>query len=84
MYYHRAQIPGATYFLNVNLANRKLSLLVDNTELPKEAIRHVKMTRPYEIVAMVLRPAATRWACPPPMDAYRCFPEYTQPSPSTA
>ena len=56
MYYGRAQIPGATYFFTVNLANRKLSLLVDNIELLKEAIRHVKMARPYEIVAMVLLP----------------------------
>ena len=62
MYYRRAQIPGATYFVTVNLANRKLSLLVDNIELPKEAIRHLKMTHPYEIVVMVVLPDATRWA----------------------
>ena len=62
MYYRRAQIPGATYFFTVNLANRKLSLLVDNIELLKEEIRHVKMTHPYEIVAMVVLPDATRWA----------------------
>ena len=62
MYYRRAQIPGATYFFTVNLANRKLSLLVGNIELPKEAIRHVKMTHPYEIAAMVVLPDATRWA----------------------
>ena len=62
MHYRRAQIPGATYFFTVNLANTKLSLLVDNIELLKEAIRHVKMTHPCEIVAMVVLPDATRWA----------------------
>ena len=62
MHYRRAQIPGATYAFTVNLANRKLSLLVDNIELLKEAIRHVKMTHAYEIVAMVVLPDATRWA----------------------
>ena len=62
MHYRRAQIPGATYFFTVNLANRKLSLLVDIIELLKVAIRHVKMTHPYEIVAMVVLRDATRWA----------------------
>ena len=62
MHYRRAQIPGATYAFTVNLANRKLSLLVDNIELLKVAIRHVKMTHPCEIVAMVVLPDATRWA----------------------
>lgn len=37
-------------------------MLVDNIELLKVAIRHVKMTHPYEIVAMVELPDATRWA----------------------
>ena len=54
--------PGAPYFFIVNLANTKLSLLVDNIELLKEAIRHLKMTHPYEIVVMVEIPDATRWA----------------------
>ena len=31
-------------------------MLLDNIELLKEAIRHVKMTHPYEIVAMVVLP----------------------------
>ena len=56
MHYRRAQIPGATDVFTVNLAYRKLSLLVDNIELLKEAIRHVKMTHPCEIVAMVVLP----------------------------
>ena len=60
MHYRRAQIPGATYFFTLNLANRKLSLLVDNIEMLKEAIRHVKMMHPYEIVAMVELSDATR------------------------
>ena len=49
MHYRRAQIPGAAYFFTVNLANRKLSLLVNIIELLKVAIRHVKMTHPLKV-----------------------------------
>jgi putative transposase len=67
MYYRRAQIPGATYFFTVNLANRKLSLLVDYIEFLKESIRDVKTRHPFEILAMVVLPdhLHTVWTLPP-------------------
>ena len=77
MYYRRANIPGATYFFTVNLADRKSKLLVENIDLLKESIRRVKVPHPFEIDAMVVLPDhlhaiwtlpsddadfATRWA----------------------
>ena len=77
MYYRRANIPGATNFFTVNLADRKSGLLVENIDLLKESIRQVKIAHPFEIDAMVVLPDhlhatltlppndadfATRWA----------------------
>ena len=56
MYYRRANVPGATYFFTVNLANRKSSLLVENIDLLKESIRRIKIAHPFEIDAMVVLP----------------------------
>jgi putative transposase len=56
MYYRRANVPGATYFFTVNLANRISSLLVENIDLLKESIRRVKTSHPFEIDAMVVLP----------------------------
>ncbi len=54
MYYRRANVPGATYFFTVNLADRKSSVLVENIELLSDSIRHVKMSHAFEIDAMVV------------------------------
>ncbi len=56
MYYRRANVPGATYFFTVNLADRKSFILVENIDLLKESIRHVKAAHPFEIDAMVVLP----------------------------
>jgi putative transposase len=77
MYYRRANVPGATYFFTVNLADRKSALLVDHIHALKESIHRVKTAHPFEIDAMVVLPDhlhavwtlpmndadfATRWA----------------------
>ncbi|MBK8817026.1 MAG: transposase [Methylococcaceae bacterium] len=56
MRYRRANVPGATYFFTVNLAERKNRLLVNNAELLKEVIRQVKSAHPFEIEAIVILP----------------------------
>jgi putative transposase len=77
MYYRRANVPGATYFFTVNLADRKSRALAENIDLVKESIQQVKLAHPFEIDAMVVLPDhlhamwtlsaddadfATRWA----------------------
>lgn len=56
MYYCRSQVAGATYFFTLNLANRNLSMLVDNIDALRESIRRVRTAHPFEIVAMVVLP----------------------------
>jgi putative transposase len=56
MRYRRANVPGATYFFTVNLAERKNRLLVDNVEPLKKAIRQVKSAHSFEIDAIVILP----------------------------
>ena len=56
MQYRRANIPGATYFFTVNLADRKTSLLVDAVDLLRNSVRHVKADHPFIINAMVIMP----------------------------
>ena len=67
MYYRRAQVAGATYFFTLNLANRNLSLLVDNIDALRESIRRVRTAHPFEIVAMVVLPEHLHavWMLPP-------------------
>jgi putative transposase len=54
--YRRAFIPGATYFFTVNLADRRATLLVDNIDLFRDAIRYVRRRHPFDIDAMVVLP----------------------------
>jgi putative transposase len=77
MYYRRANVPGATYFFTVNIADRKSRSLVENIDLLKETIQQIKVAHPFEIDAIVVLPDhlhamwtlpaddadfATRWA----------------------
>ncbi|WP_394781436.1 REP-associated tyrosine transposase [Undibacterium sp.] len=56
MRYRRSDIPGATYFFTVNLADRKSRLLVDHIESLRSAIRKTKQSKPFDIIAMVVMP----------------------------
>ena len=51
MHYRRALIPGGTYFFTVALAERKSTLLIEQSDGLREAIRVVKLRHPFEIVA---------------------------------
>jgi putative transposase len=67
MYYRRANIPDATYFFTVNLADRKQTLLVDNIEALKASVHHVMTSQPFEILAVVVLPDQLHaiWTLPP-------------------
>jgi putative transposase len=56
MRYRRARVGGATYFFTVNLADRSSRLLVDRVVLLRDAVRHVRRTRPSQILAWVVIP----------------------------
>jgi putative transposase len=56
MYYRRANVPGATYFFTVNLADRKSRSLVKNIDLLNESIQKIKIAHPFVIDAMVVLP----------------------------
>lgn len=56
MRYRRANLPGASYFFTVNLAERKSRLLVEHVDLLRESLRRVKTAHPFVIDAMVIMP----------------------------
>ncbi|MFC7420766.1 transposase [Iodobacter arcticus] len=56
MQYRRANIAGATYFFTVNLANRKSALLLEQIDLLREAIRKIRHSHPFKIIAIVVLP----------------------------
>ena len=56
MRYRRASIPGATYFLTVNFAERSTWLLVDRASDLREVVRRVRQQHPFEMVAWVVMP----------------------------
>jgi putative transposase len=56
MRYRRAKVTGASYFFTVNLADRKSQLLVEQVDILRESIRHVKKAHPFDIDAMIIMP----------------------------
>jgi len=57
MRYRRANVPGATYFFTVNLAERRTGgLLVEHIDSLRGALRRVKRAHPFRIDAMVVLP----------------------------
>ena len=56
MRYRRANLPGASYFFTVNLAERKSHLLVEHVDVLRESVRRVKTAHPFVIDAMVIMP----------------------------
>jgi putative transposase len=65
--YRRSWTPGSTYFFTVNLADRRLDLLVRHHAQLREAFRHVRAHRPFSIEAIVVLPEHlhTIWTLPP-------------------
>jgi len=64
--YRRNLVAGGTYFFTVNLADRSLSLLTDNIELLRQAIRSTRHRHPFAIDAIVVLPdhLHTVWTLP--------------------
>lgn len=56
MRYRRYYHAGGTYFFTVNLQDRSQSLLVDNIDILRAAVRSVKTRRPFTIDAWVVLP----------------------------
>ncbi len=56
MRYRRARVGGATYFFTVNLADRSSRLLVDRVDVLRDAVRRVRRTRPFQVIAWVVMP----------------------------
>ena len=66
MRYRRAKTPGDTYFLTVNHAERKRSLLVDNIDNLRAVVKKVQTAHPFHIDAVVVLPDHLRamWTLP--------------------
>ena len=55
--YRRVNIPGATWFFTVNLAERHGNpLLTDNSDLLRHVFRRIRTDHPFKIDAMVVLP----------------------------
>ncbi len=54
--YIRPRIPGATVFFTVGLADRQSTLLVDQVEVLRQAVRKTRIERPFYIDAWVVLP----------------------------
>lgn len=65
--YRRSWTPGSTYFFTVNLAERRLDLLVRHHDLLRAAFRHVMARHPFAIDAIVVLPEHLHaiWTLPP-------------------
>lgn len=56
MRYRRSNTLGATYFFTVNLADRKSTLLTEHIEVLRDAVRRIRQSHPFDIIAMVVLP----------------------------
>ena len=65
--YRRNRVPGGTYFFTLNLLERRNTLLVDQVEALRDAVRKVRATRPFHIDAWVVLPDHMHaiWTLPP-------------------
>jgi putative transposase len=54
--YRRAWVPGACWFFTANLLDRRRTLLTDEIEMLREAIRHTRQRHPFVIDAIVVLP----------------------------
>ena len=65
--YRRNMVPGACYFFTVTLLDRASLLLVERINDLREAMRSVRMERPFNIDAVVILPDHLHciWTLPP-------------------
>ncbi len=56
MLHRRANVAGATYFITVNLLERRKALLTDHIDLLRDSIRWTKERHPFNLDAMVVLP----------------------------
>jgi putative transposase len=56
MRYRRTNVPGAIYFFTVNLADRKSNLLTEQIDSLRTAIRKIRQSHSFDIIAMVVLP----------------------------
>ena len=70
--YHRHRRAGASYFFTVNLATRTQSLLTEQIDVLRQAIRTVKNRHPFVIDALVVLPDHLHaiWTLPSADDNY--------------
>ena len=54
--YRRNFISGGSYFFTVNLADRRLHLLIEHIDLLRAAFRYAQARHPFEIAATVVLP----------------------------
>lgn len=66
-HYRRADIPGATYFFTVNLANRQSELLVAYMERLRAVYAQVQTAHPFTTIAICILPDHLHalWQLPP-------------------
>ena len=73
MQYRRTFVPGGTYFFTVvTVLRRKLFCDGETIDLVRQAFRHVKAQRPFEVNAMVVLPDHLHciWTLPTADDDY--------------
>jgi REP-associated tyrosine transposase len=65
--YRRAFVPGGCWFFTVNLLDRRATLLLDNVEALRDAVRATQQSYPFHIDAMVVLPDHLHavWTLPP-------------------
>ena len=54
--YRRNRVPGGTYFFTVNLLDRRSSLLIDQIEALRSAVRRTRELMPFHIDGWVILP----------------------------
>jgi len=70
--YRRNRVPGGTYFFTVNLLDRNSSVLVEQIDVLREAVRTVRAQAPFHIDAWVVLPEHLHciWTLPPDDDDF--------------
>jgi putative transposase len=70
--YRHNRVPGGTYFLTVNLLDRRSNLLVEHIDALREAVRMVRAKRPFHIDGWVVLPDHMHciWTLPEGYDDY--------------
>ena len=56
MRYRRAYAAGSTFFFTVNLVDRDSSLLIEHLDALRDAVKTIRDSHPFEIVAMSVMP----------------------------